>query len=266
MPIHPNGSHDPSPDVARLLERLVLAVETRIAPSLERLAAALEQQPLPIAEELEPGAALSPILEFRRLLADAQWLDAARLLDAIDADPGRLNDAEAKSLRDELDSGRGQAVLDLRARIDASQRVNDPDAVLGFHEQLVPLLDHESRESLERDIVRWLMGLVQRRMRTGTVRADVATLAAQVAGRFAHTIEGASLRASLGVLRRSAGLCPRCAQPYAGLEAACPKCRGVAAIRGIDFAQDDDDEDELSEADPAAEEDPATPVRPDPAA
>jgi hypothetical protein len=41
---------------------------------------------------------------------------------------------------------------------------------------------------------------------------------------FCHTVEGASLRASLPTLRRSAGLCPRCAQPYTGLANACPQC------------------------------------------
>jgi predicted amidophosphoribosyltransferase len=56
------------------------------------------------------------------------------------------------------------------------------------------------------------------------VQGDVAELAARAAESFGDTPEGASLRASLPTLRRSAGLCPRCAQPYAGIDEACPQC------------------------------------------
>jgi hypothetical protein len=68
------------------------------------------------------------------------------------------------------------------------------------------------------------MGLIQKRMWTGTVRADVAELAAKIADHFGHTREGASLRASLPTLRRSAGLCARCGRPYTGIDDACPAC------------------------------------------
>ena len=36
--------------------------------------------------------------------------------------------------------------------------------------------------------------------------------------------QGASVRAALPTLRRSVGLCPRCAQPYTGVAEACPRC------------------------------------------
>ena len=49
-------------------------------------------------------------------------------------------------------------------------------------------------------------------------------LAARFAENFAATVEGASVRASLPTLRRSVGLCPRCAQPYIGVADACPNC------------------------------------------
>ncbi|MFO0950400.1 MAG: hypothetical protein U0835_04475 [Isosphaeraceae bacterium] len=56
--------------------------------------------------------------------------------------------------------------------------------------------------------------MIQKRLRTGTVRPDVAVLAGRVADSLDDTPEGASLRASLPTLRRAAGLCARCAQPY----------------------------------------------------
>jgi hypothetical protein len=66
--------------------------------------------------------------------------------------------------------------------------------------------------------------LIHIRLRSGKIQPDVAILAGRVAEIFSHTVEGASLRASLPTLRRSAGQCPRCAQPYTGIADACPAC------------------------------------------
>ncbi len=56
------------------------------------------------------------------------------------------------------------------------------------------------------------------------MQTDLAVLAGRIADAFSHTVAGASLRASLPTLRRSAGLCSRCGQPYTGLANACPAC------------------------------------------
>ncbi len=76
------------------------------------------------------------------------------------------------------------------------------------------------------------MGLLMRRMRTGSVGGDVARLADRIASEFPDSPEGASLKASLPTLRRSAGLCARCSQPYTGIEAACPECLAAPASAG----------------------------------
>ncbi|MHB1561909.1 MAG: hypothetical protein ACYC61_31045, partial [Isosphaeraceae bacterium] len=70
----------------------------------------------------------------------------------------------------------------------------------------------------------WFLDLIHRRLRVGRIQPEVVGLAARAAEVFGATVEGASLRASLPVLRRSVGLCPRCARPYVGTEAACPQC------------------------------------------
>lgn len=116
------------------------------------------------------------------------------------------------------------SVHELRARLDASRSANDPESVLALRDELAAQLSGEALNELDREVVRWLILLIQRRMRTGTVRADVVRLADRVASRFGATLEGASLRASLPTLRRSAGLCPACGEPYTGLEDACPTC------------------------------------------
>jgi hypothetical protein len=67
------------------------------------------------------------------------------------------------------------------------------------------------------------------RMHSGTVRDDVASLAQLVVQLFPESTEGRTLGPVLGVLRRSAGLCPRCSKPYKGIANACHEClKGTA--------------------------------------
>jgi hypothetical protein len=110
------------------------------------------------------------------------------------------------------------------SQLQAARQVNDPARVLELYQVVVASLDSPTRGDLERDLARWFLALIQRRLRIGKIQADVVVLATQVAETFATTVEGASLRASLPTLRRSVGLCPRCASPYTGLGEACPKC------------------------------------------
>lgn len=62
------------------------------------------------------------------------------------------------------------------------------------------------------------------RMHSGSVREDVAALAQSIVQTFPETKEGRTLAPVMGVLRRSAGLCPRCARPYKGIANACHEC------------------------------------------
>ena len=104
------------------------------------------------------------------------------------------------------------------------RQVSDPDRVLELHQTLIPLLDAETRVSLDADLSQWLLRLIHHRLRTGKIQTDLVVLAGRIADAFSHTVGGASLRASLPTLRRSAGLCSRCGQPYNGLASACPSC------------------------------------------
>ena len=112
----------------------------------------------------------------------------------------------------------------MREELTAAQGVNDPERLLEIHARLAPVLDAGALAEVEAQVVKWFLALIMRRLRGGTVRPDVAELATKVAERFPRSVEGASLRASLGTLRRSTGLCPRCARPYRGISDACPLC------------------------------------------
>lgn len=102
-------------------------------------------------------------------------------------------------------------------------------AVEIYRENLVlekPLISTE--ESLSQLRSNSLNQIFQR-MHSGTVREDVASLAQLVVELFPESTEGRTLGPVLAVLRRSAGLCPRCSRPYKGIANACHEClKGTA--------------------------------------
>jgi hypothetical protein len=197
----------------------------RIADQLEALAASVGR--LSPSNLRSSAIHIGRLDEVRAAIRKGEWSIAESLVQALVRD--EPESGEATELVTEIGRGREESIGKLKARLEASRSALDPDAVLSVRDELVALLEPEGRKELDRDVVRWLMNLLQRRLRTGTVRADVATLAEKMADRFPETPEGASLRASLPTLRRSAGLCPRCSQPYQGLDEACPACLGPAS-------------------------------------
>ncbi len=202
------------------LERILSLVETRIVPALERIAAALEKAPLAAPESIP--SRFEMIAQVRRSIHEGDFLHAREVLSDLTFEHPEA--PELPSIEEELDRARVEAIEDRRMRLDAARASNDPEAVLTLRDHLAEVLDARDRDPLDRELVRWVMGLLMKRLRSGTVAPDVAALASRVAETFGHLNEGASLRASLPTLRRSAGLCARCARPYLGVEDACPDC------------------------------------------
>ncbi len=215
--------NDPT-DQAGALAGLIAAlarIEARALPLLERIAVALERAPKAEGSGRSPGVA-----EFRLALRERRWDEADSI--ARDLLRDHPDDPAILGLADEGDRARQGAAAELRDRIEAARLANDPDAVILLHGELSEAGPPGSLKELDAGLVKWLMVLIHRRLRGGTIRPDLTELVARVAERFGATAEGASLRASLPTLRRSAGLCPRCGEPYAGLADACPKCLGAA--------------------------------------
>ncbi len=211
---------------------------------LEHLASKLDAPPgtAHARPAIDAGAGLP--FQLRDAIRAGLWDEAQRLLDEIERESP--DSTETRELAEELARGRQTAAEGLRARLEASRSANDPESVLDVRGQLLPLLPDADRHVLDRDLLKWLMALLMRRMRTGTVRSDVALLAERVSEAFPATPEGASLRASLPTLRRSGGLCPRCAQPYTGLDDACPQClAGPSGPRIFPLPSSQSDEEPL---------------------
>ena len=190
------------------------AIGLPLLDRLDRIATALERAPSRVVSE-------TPKADLARLgtaIAEKQWEVADALLDEHRDDP------EVARLGDRLASAKVASGDGLLGELKAAQEVSDPGRVLEIREQLAPLIASDRLKELDSQLAKWFMGLVMRRLRTGSVQTDVAELVARVADRFGQTTEGASLRASLPTLRRSAGLCARCARPYRGISDACPVC------------------------------------------
>ncbi len=215
-------------------------LEEESLPSLRLLAERIGQLNERLAQLPGSSAATSPTepasptdWSIEQALADARWAlrsgnwdDAAALLREYSS--SAPDDPKLALLNEEIETAREGARSKQLAELDAARQVNDPERVLELHQALIPLLDSEARISLEADLAPWFLRLIHNRLRAGRIQTDVAVLAGRIAEVFGHTMEGASLRAALPTLRRSAGLCARCGQPYAGLASACPACLAQA--------------------------------------
>jgi len=167
-------------------------------------------------------AADEDLAAVRRLIEAADWDEAdARVADLIAEHP---DDRRVERIADDLRRAKQTVGERWTEQLRAAREVNDPNRVLELYAQTPPVHDEEGRRLLDQDVAKWFLSLVHRRLRGGGIQLEIVTLAERVSESFAHTIEGASLRAALPTLRRSVGLCPRCARPYTGTAEACPEC------------------------------------------
>jgi hypothetical protein len=171
------------------------------------------------------GASRGSEFDFERvrlLISQRRFTEAESLLELLSH--RAVGDPALDALRHQWDEAIRAQRDELMAKIAAARGVNDAQGVLELRELLLPSLDASARESFDADLANWFLRLIHHRLRQGRIQVETVTLAGRIAEAFGHTTEGASLRASLPMLRRSVGLCPKCAQVYTGLGDACPAC------------------------------------------
>lgn len=119
----------------------------------------------------------------------------------------------------------GDLAADLRLAFDSAVETNQWSAAIRtYHsgQNAGNLLDVD--EPLLAKIRAGALQDIFQRMQSGSVREDVAQLAEDLVEIFPNSKEGLTLGPVMGVLRRSAGLCPRCSLPYRGIANACHDC------------------------------------------
>lgn len=206
-------------ELIEVVKRLADLVETRIAPALERIAEGLSRLP---ASGTADDPRREAVVGVRKAIRAGDWAEARALAGDFAAE---YPDApETPLLEEAIRAGRDESAASLRGQIDAAHRANDADRILALRDELAGVLDPDPLGELDRQVIGWLMALIQKRLRVMPMPPDLPALAARVAESFAATAEGASLLRALPTLRRSAGLCPRCGRPYRGTADACPEC------------------------------------------
>jgi hypothetical protein len=200
------------------------AQSAQVITLLQRIAQSLESQAG--SGGASPGANIEQSRSFavERAIRNGQWSEAERLLCQYESD--FPSDPRSAEYRRELVAARQVEIQDRLAQLEAAQEVNDPERVLELYQALASVLESDARAPLEKKLAPWFLALIHRRLRIGKIQTDVVLLAGRFAETFATTHEGASVHAALPTLRRSVGLCPRCAQTYTGLAEACPRCLG----------------------------------------
>jgi hypothetical protein len=186
----------------------------------ERLASAPAKPDSAATARGERKARLTAILETIR---GWHWSDASAMLDEFALE--FPDDPAHAALRSDLAAAKADFQARHQSELRAAQDANDADRVLELYRMLAPCLELIDRPAFDRELAGWFLTLIHRRLRGGTIQVDVVNLATQFAETFGTTVEGASVRAALPTLRRSAGLCPRCAQPYLGVADTCAQCR-----------------------------------------
>ena len=225
---------------------LGLRLLSQSVESSEKIQTRLEDRLPELGYIVAPAAGSSPmqppldqqLAQCRQAIRVGAWDDAFSLMQSSgQAYPGHL---EIAKLDAEFREARRTASRDCLAKIQAARDINDSGRVIELRAELKPLIDAAELLIFDRDIAKWFLSVIHRRLRVGTVSPDLVALAVKVADTLDSTLEGSSLRASLPTLRRAAGLCARCGRIYAGVSDTCQSCLSASKESGkASFAEDD---------------------------
>lgn len=204
--------------LARAIDRLSELIEERMLPLLERIASTTASAT--VSTEGVGEKRVEAIIAARESIARGDWARARVLVENLEVE----NPEIAVRLTAELAEARRTSADRLRSRIDSAREADDAEQAVALRDELQAVLEDAPDRELDRSLAHWIMSRIQNRLLHPPIGVEVPRWAALAAERFADTKDGASLRKALPILRRSAGLCPRCAEPFPGEEDACPAC------------------------------------------
>ncbi len=115
----------------------------------------------------------------------------------------------------------------LRNELAEAQATGRAGRVFELRDALTRHLRGESLHNLDRELAFWLLDLVQRRIRSEAVDAELAGWVARGLDSLGMMPEADPLRQALPELRRRAGLCLECGRPRHGADVRCARCRSA---------------------------------------
>lgn len=214
-------------------EKTADLVERQLVPGVLRVCQLLEKTNESIAgvsTAKPPATASTAATEARQQAIDAvreairrEWWDQARRLAAAFAE--QFPEApEAKDLAAQVETAHHRKVQSLREQLDQAERSSDAEVMLNVRDRLSAYLNGTELYQVDRRVAHWMATFLREALANGKAK-QVVHLAERVVDAFGDsTNEGAQVRSALPTLRRSAGLCPDCGQPYDVSLVRCPAC------------------------------------------
>jgi hypothetical protein len=219
---------------ADLMERQLVPAVLRICQLLEKMSEPNSPQPptllKPPAPPSLPSATAGPANDARQRLGDSlrdamrreSW-DQARQLAATFAQKFP-DEPEAKDIAAQVEAAFKRKVQSLREQLDHAEGSGDSEGMLNSRDRLSAYLSGTELYQVDRRVAHWMAKYLRDALAAGKAK-DVVHLAERVVDSVGDsTQEGAQVRASLPALRRGAGLCPECGEPYDSKTDRCAAC------------------------------------------
>lgn len=125
--------------------------------------------------------------------------------------------------------GSGSRAEALRVELEQAKSAGRLARVIDLRDALTQHLRGDALHRLDAEVARWIQTLVERRVRDGSVDAEVADGVARAVDSLGDMPEIELLRTALPGLRRRAGLCYKCGRPASGQDATCIDCWRAAS-------------------------------------
>ena len=220
---------------ADLIERQLVPGMLRVCQLLEKSNESLASQGAtkPQSEIVaKVGEARLQAIDAVREAIRREWWDQARRLAASFAEQFPAA-PEAKDLAAQVEAAFTRRVQSLREQLDTAERAADGETMLNTRDRLSGYLNGTELYQVDRRVAHWMATHLREALAGGRAR-EVIHLAERVVDAFGDTTnEGAQVRTALPTLRRSAGLCPDCGQPYDVSLVRCPACEAKRAPKKL---------------------------------